>query len=301
MGKVKMKFKFLQVKSTPDKAAPDPESISTRQLFGDASIPISIQAVVNLPSSVRQRLYRILIPPSILIQYDINPITWETRAGEPGVQIKEIKRPGLINIAIPHPAGDTDPVLCLEMQDNAYNGVELNLVVVNDPAGRRFCTDIDPQGNRTEYGTLSRNLEAEEAAMQAGLSPGQTRPGLRASGIVFAHLEAFLSMLGHRSISLEPLSYTSAWLFEKRGFAYVRGHKLMDTIHQEFEPGGRLHAALDGSTPFRTPEAGQSVRGRAWAIHDGVLATIDESWNNLRMIKQIGKHAGVVTFPKGSF
>jgi hypothetical protein len=108
-------------------------------------------------------------------------------------------------------------------------------------------------------------------------------------------------MLGHRSLILEPLTYASAWVFEKRGFAYIRGHKLMDSIHQEFEPGGHLHAALDGSNPFRQADAWQSVRGRAWAIHDGILEVIGERWNDLRMIKQVGKHAGVNTFPGATF
>jgi hypothetical protein len=39
------------------------------------------------------------------------------------------------------------------------------------------------------------------------------------------------------------------------------------------------------------------VRGRAWAIHDGLLDAIDAEWDKLRMIKQVGHHAGVATFP----
>jgi hypothetical protein len=71
----------------------------------------------------------------------------------------------------------------------------------------------------------------------------------------------------------------------------------MEDIQREFQPGGRLHRALDGSTPFRQPGQWRSVRGRAWAIHDGVLAAIDAGWRELRMIKQVGRHAGVDTFP----
>ena len=51
------------------------------------------------------------------------------------------------------------------------------------------------------------------------------------------------------------------------------------------------------STPFRQPEQWRTVRGRAWAIHDGILAAMDARWNDLRMVKQVGKHAGVNTFP----
>jgi hypothetical protein len=115
------------------------------------------------------------------------------------------------------------------------------------------------------------------------------------------HLEAFLVTIGHSAYSLEPLTYTSAWLFERRGFAYIRGHQLMDQIHHEFQPGGRLGQALDGSTPFRQPDMAQTVRGRAWAIHDGILDAIGAQWDGLRMIKQVGRGAGVNTLPGISY
>jgi hypothetical protein len=118
---------------------------------------------------------------------------------------------------------------------------------------------------------------------------------------VFQHVEAFLVTSGHVAYFVEPLTYVSAWLFERRGFAYVRGHKLMDDINREFEPGGRLRLALDGSSPFRQPDQWQTVRGRAWAIHDGILEAIDASWDSLRMIKRVGNHAGVETFPGASY
>jgi hypothetical protein len=137
--------------------------------------------------------------------------------------------------------------------------------------------------------------------MLAGLAPGQMRPGLRASRLVFTHLETFLATLGHQAYFLEPLTYASACLFERLGFAYVRGHKLMDDIHAEFQPGGRLHAALDGSSVFRQQHQGGTIRGRAWAIHDGILEAIDARWDGLRMVKQIGKQAGVTTFPEATY
>jgi hypothetical protein len=76
---------------------------------------------------------------------------------------------------------------------------------------------------------------------------------------------------------------------------------MMDTIHREFQPGGALHEALDGSTPFRQPDQWKTVRGRAWAIHDGILSAIDSNWDGLRMIKQVGRNAGVNTFPDGLY
>jgi hypothetical protein len=108
-------------------------------------------------------------------------------------------------------------------------------------------------------------------------------------------------MLGHRAYFLEPLTYASAWIFERRGFAYVRGHKLMDDIHREFQPGGKLHQSLNDESPFRKRGQAHTVRGRAWAIHDGILEALDARWDNIRMVKQIGRHAGVETFPQATY
>jgi hypothetical protein len=137
--------------------------------------------------------------------------------------------------------------------------------------------------------------------MQAGLAPGQVRAGLGGSRVVFEQIDTFLSMLGHRAYFLEPLTYASAWVFERRGFAYVRGHKLMDDIQREFQSGGVLYKSLDGASAFRKRDQAHTVRGRAWAIHDGILEVLDQRWDKIRMVKQIGRHAGVETFPKAVY
>jgi hypothetical protein len=189
----------------------------------------------------------------------------------------------------------------VELADNSLNGIELNLIVLSDPSAPRFSIDQTEEGAPTMFGTLKRNLPAEEQAMQAGLAPGQVRAGLGGSRLVFEQIDAFLSMLGHRAYFLEPLTYASAWVFERRGFAYVRGHKLMDEIHREFQPGGKLDQCLDDGSPFRKRDQAGTVRGRAWAIHDGILDALDARWDNLRMVKQIGRHAGVETFPQAAY
>jgi hypothetical protein len=70
----------------------------------------------------------------------------------------------------------------------------------------------------------------------------------------------------------------------------------MEWIHQEFQPAGQLFTKLDGSTRFRQVVMANTVRGRSWAIHDGVLG---EPWSALdvKMFKRVGEHAGVCTFP----
>ena len=68
----------------------------------------------------------------------------------------------------------------------------------------------------------------------------------------------------------------------------------MQSYHQGFSEGGDLFPLLDGSTPFRSPEAANSIRLRSWAIHDGILG---EPFTNVTMYKLIGKHSGVNTTP----
>jgi hypothetical protein len=105
--------------------------------------------------------------------------------------------------------------------------------------------------------------------------------------------DVFFDRVGYRFYFLEALSYNSAILYERGGFQYVKGKEKMEYIEREFRPGGVLHARLDGSTPFRKPEHWKTVRGRSWAIHDGIL---DEPWESPKMYKTVGVHAGVCTF-----
>lgn len=294
-------FKRLKVNTEPKRMGPDPGEISISQLVGDASLPVTIRALNSLPENPKLRLYRTLIPIQVLADFDINPRTWKNP--DRLTQVKLDAQPGSDKVRITAWYGD-DPqneFFYLELADNQYNGIDLNFLIVNDPTSDRYRTDYDDEGMETLFGTVRRNLAEEEKAMQAGLAPAQIRPGLRCSSIVFTHIETFLTLMAHHAFFLEPLTYVSAWLFEKRGFAYSRGHQLMDAIHREFQPGGELHKALDGSTPFRRNDQWRTVRGRAWAIHDGILQVIDRKWDDLKMIKQVGRRAGVNTFPDAEY
>ncbi|MEP7135048.1 MAG: hypothetical protein ABI904_08955 [Chloroflexota bacterium] len=294
-------FKRLIVKAEPAKTAPNYGEISISQLIGDVSLPVSIKALNSLPENPKLRLYRTLIPIQVLAEFDINPRTWKNP--DKLQQVKLEAEAGSDKVKITAWYGD-DPqneFFYLELADNPYSGIDLNFLIANNPLSEKFRTDYDDEGKETLFGTVRRNLIEEQRAMQAGLAPGQTREGLRCSNIVFNHVETFLTMMAHHAFFLEPLTYVSAWIFERRGFAYSKGHQLMDTIHKEFQPGGELHRALDGSTPFRQPEQWCTVRGRAWAIHDGILQVIDRKWDDLKMIKQVGRQAGVNTFPAAKY
>jgi hypothetical protein len=294
-------LKYFRVKQQPEKVVPDLGAISLSLLESNAALPFTIRQLNNLPENVKQRMYRGLIPPALLTRFGIDPIQWTDSSKEPRVFLKADENSEKVLITAQGSPSPSDEFFALELADNSLNGIELNLIVLNDPTSSRYSTDQTEDGAPTMFGTLKRNLKAEEQAMQAGLAPGQVRTGLGGSRIVFDQIDAFLSMLGHRAYFLEPLTYASAWVFERRGFAYVRGHKLMDDIHREFQPGGKLHQCLNDVSPFRKRDQAHTVRGRAWAIHDGILDALDVRWDNLRMVKQIGRHAGVETFPQATY
>ena len=294
-------FKRLRVKPEPQKVGPDPGGISVSQLIGDANLPVTIKALNSLPENPKLRLYRTLIPIQVLADFDINPRTWQNPDRLSQVKLDAEKDSNKVKITAWYGEDPSNEFFYLELADNAYNGIDLNFLIVNNPISPKFRTDFDDEGRETLFGTVRRNLAEEEKAMHTGLAPGQIREGLRCSQTVFTHIETFLTMMAHHAFFLEPLTYVSAWIFEKRGFAYSKGHQLMDTIHKEFQPGGELNKALDGSTPFRQPDQWDTVRGRAWAIHDGILEAIDRKWDDLKMIKQVGRHAGANTFPDAEY
>jgi hypothetical protein len=142
------------------------------------------------------------------------------------------------------------------------------------------------------FGIHYRNIEAELAAMEYGLAPGQIRRGLRMLGDAIAGFEHFVQSLGQEMYFAEPLFYHNAVIFERYGFTYAKGRRLMERIQQGFSAGGDLLSKLDGSTPFRKPEAAHSIRLRSWAIHDGLLG---EPFNNVTMYKYVNKSAGINT------
>ncbi len=294
-------LQYFRVKRQPQRVVPDLGAISISLLEGDPTLPFTIRQLNNLPENIKRRVYRGLVPPSLLTRFGIDPIRWIEPNKEAAVSLEAASGTDKVLVTARSSGEPADEFLAIELQDNALNGIDLNLIVLNDPAAPRFSTDCTADGQPTMFGTLKRNLTAEEAAKAAGLAPGQVRLGLRGSRLIFEQLDTFLSTLGHRAYFLEPLTYASAWLFERRGFAYVRGHKLMNDIHREFQPGGLLHRSLDDSSPFRQRDQAGTVRGRAWAIHDGVLDAIDQRWDALRMVMQIGRHSGVETFPNAAY
>ena len=254
----------------------------------------SLAGLHELPAAERLAAYRRLLPDDLFTRFGIDPARPVDGAGRELFTAKASPGVGSAEIEFRHQADARDPVVYVHLADTPNNQIIVLLYVVNDPDSPRFDVDRDWRGQRTKFGTLTRNVEAELAGMQAGLAPGQVRRGLRLSRTLLGHFEAFIQQLGHEMFFLEPLAYHTAILFERYGCAYSQGRKKMAWMHQAFQPGGELHARLDGSSLFRMPGAHQSVRGRSWAIQDGILG---EPFTDIHMHKRVGQDAGVDTFP----
>ena len=260
----------------------------------------SIRQINALPPEQKAEVYRSLIPDTLLAQFDIDPVTWTNADGVKLVSIEAAPGTSFLRIRIIPFPDFPDPLFQLELGDTGNNQLEVLLVMIADPHGERFDVDRDWKGEPTKFGLMRRNLSEEERAMKAGLAPGQVRHGLRQMSHQRQLVEEFAAGLGHEMYLANPLGYHSAIFLEWQGFNYIRGRRKMEWIDRQFWPGGEIFRKLDGSTPFRQLEMAHTVRGRSWAIHDGVLG---QPWSDLevRMFKRVGYHAGICTFPDATY
>jgi hypothetical protein len=192
-------FRSLRLKLQPEKLATDPGSLSGQWLAANVHLPTTLAQINRLPGNTKRRLYRNSIPPSLLVEYEIDPITWKGPQGYGHVLLKAEDGKGVTWISARIPPDDSGEFFCLEIADNAFNGVDLNLILLNNPNSEHFGIDYDDAGQPTLFGPLRRNPEEEERAMRSGLAPGQKRSSLGASRLVLENLESFLAKLGHLS------------------------------------------------------------------------------------------------------
>lgn len=257
------------------------------------SWPTSIREINNLPDDEKQAIYATLLPDWLFSNYGVDRQTL-TVNGQQVVRFRFPRGSRAVEISVKRSLTDVDPMLYLNMADSFNNQLLVLLVVVNDPDAERFNIDIDEHGNPTHLGTTGRNLAAEEAAMKAGLAPGQIRRGLRSFKQAVPLFETFVRNMGHDMFLIEPLAYHNAIIFERYGFNYIRGYQEMVRIDREFRPNGELYQKLSDERPFRHPSQAFSVRGRSWAIHDGILG---HPFTGFQMYKRIGVNSGINTFP----
>jgi len=256
--------------------------------------PVFLRDVAGWDWHEQRMLFQILIPIDLLVKHQIDPVKLTDANGLPIA----FARPGAnqdgYRFELYHTGDASEPMGELELADTQFNQIEVTWLTLQDPLSVRYDVDLLPGGESTLRGTAGRNLVSEEAAMLAGLAPGQVRRGLGVFRVMVERLEIMMLCLNQREYLAQPLFYHMAILFEQHGFSYIQGESLMHEIHQGFLSGGSLAQKLDSSTPFRKPEQAGTIRGRSWAIHDGVMAG---RWDRVRMVKRLGVNAHVCTAP----
>jgi len=263
-----------------------------RRLIGDVSHH-NIRELNQLDKETKERVYSLLVPDRIFDLFELDRENCTNLYGERILEIKASPRSTYAIIEVREHPGDQDCIFFLEIEDTSFFKIDINFLIINDPHSPRFNTDIDQTGRRTKFATVRRNIPEEIRAMEAGLAPGQVRKGLRMLKYFVPRAIAFVSAMGQDMIIAEPLAYNNAIVFESYGFNYIRGRRKMAEINEGFQPGGEYFEKLDGSTPFRQPGMDQTVRGRSWAIHDGILG---EPWRGIEMYRRV-EPAAVCTFP----
>jgi hypothetical protein len=254
--------------------------------------PSTIGGINLLPEAEKRKIYGRVVPQELLDRFKLPPL--DSIRAESFLQFKYGPGATDVEMYLYHEQRFPDPILYGHMTDTLNGQIHILLYILNDPDAPRFDVDRMPDGSMTRFGTLKRNLDAEKAAILAGLAPGQVRHGLRLLAPAIKSFEKFVSSLGHEIYFVEPLYYHNAVIFERYGFTYQQGRKLMERVESGFADGGDLNRLLDDSLPFRGKNAAHSIRLRSWAIHDGILG---EPFTSVTMYKRVEKSAGITTCP----
>jgi len=257
------------------------------------SYPSTIGGINRLPPQEKRSVYSKVIPPELLAKFDI-PSSLVDENGHDLFSISCPPESSDAELSLYHRHNFPDPVLFGHITDTIQGQLHILLYGMNDPTTQRYDVDRLPDGTKTSFGTDHRNLLEERKALKAGLAPGQIYRGPHLFKESMYQFERFVSMLDHDLYFVEPLYYHVAIIFERHGFSYQSGRKLMKRIHSGFSEGGDLLPGLTEENPFRQPAAANSIRLRSWAVHDHIL---ERPYSDVTMYKYVSKEAGMSTAP----
>ena len=245
-----------------------------------------IQGINRLPAELKECLYASLIPSDLFTTYGVDPVSLLDREGNKALKFEFPPDQGIVKIQFKRSIFENDPIVFIQLSDTNYGQVSFEWIIINDPDSERFHIH---KTDRTQFlppGSQFRNLPEEIRAMEVGLAPGQVRRGLHKFHEIMDLIESLLSRLNIHLILGYPYAYHNAIELERIGYFYTNGREMMVEIDREFQRGGKLFAKLDGSTPFRRPGMDKTIRGRSWAIHDGIM---DRGWICPTMTKIVGR------------
>src|SRR5215207_6256921 len=168
--------------------------------------PSTIGGINKLPENEKRAIYARYIPKELIQKFSLPDLTNNKEL----LQFRYAAGASDVEMRLCHQPGFQDPILYAHLTDTMNGQIHVLLYILNDPASPRFDVDRMPDGSPTRFGTLKRNLEAEQAAMQQGLSPGQVRHGLRLLRPATVAFDEFIISLGHDVYFIEPLYYHNA-------------------------------------------------------------------------------------------
>ena len=252
--------------------------------------PSTIGGINQLAEQEKREIYSRYIPLDLIEKFNLRDLT----DNKDLLKFRFASGSSDVEMMLYHQVNFPDPILYAHLADNINGQIHVLLYILNDPDSPRYNVDKMPDGSLTHFGIRKRNIEAEIEALNHGLSPGQVRHGLRSLRRAMGTFEEFTTSLGHNMYYVEPLYYHNAIIFERYGFSYQIGRRLMNEIQTGFEAGGALNRKLDDSNPFRSSKAINSIRLRSWAIHDGIL---DKPFTNVTMYKRVGISANINSAP----
>jgi len=134
-------FRNLRIKRKPDDLLVDPSALSGEWLAKDAEAHIRVGQINNLPENTKKRVYRLILPAELLTRFNIDPITWKGSQGEERVLIRAEPGSTVVHIWVIDGNEPSMEFFRLEFADNAFHGIDLHLLLLNDPDSKYFQTD----------------------------------------------------------------------------------------------------------------------------------------------------------------
>ena len=84
----------------------------------------------------------------VLEELKIDPLSWRGRS-DYQLTLKAEPLTGEVNISIGKMSDSPEEFFCLQLLDNAINGIDLNFLLISDPWSSRFDTDRHADGSPT--------------------------------------------------------------------------------------------------------------------------------------------------------
>ncbi len=129
--------------------------------------PSTIGGINKLDEAEKRAIYARYIPQDLIQKFKLHDLAEDPQL----LQFRFASGASDVEMRLYHQAGFQDPILYAHLTDTMNGQIHVLLYILNDPDAPRFDVDKMPDGSPTSFGVLKRNLAAELAAMQAGLSP----------------------------------------------------------------------------------------------------------------------------------